>query len=130
MLVGTISIEKSEYLARRLKKLGIPHSVLNAKNHALEAEIVAQAGRYKAVTISTNMAGRGTDIVLGGNPVFLARSKSKQGEGSEEYAQLLQELKQQSEVERGKVLEAGGLCLLYTSPSPRDGLLSRMPSSA
>ena len=114
VLVGTISIEKSEYLARRLKKLGIPHSVLNAKNHALEAEIVAQAGRYKAVTISTNMAGRGTDIVLGGNPVFLARSKSKKGEGSEEYAQLLQELKQQSEVERGKVLEAGGLHILGT----------------
>ena len=114
VLVGTISIEKSEYLARRLKKLGIPHSVLNAKNHALEAEIVAQAGRFKAVTISTNMAGRGTDIVLGGNPVFLARSKSKKGEGSEEYAQLLQELKQQSEVERGKVLEAGGLHILGT----------------
>ena len=114
VLVGTISIEKSEYLARRLKKLGIPHTVLNAKNHALEAEIVAQAGRFKAVTISTNMAGRGTDIVLGGNPVFLARSKSKKGEGSEEYAQLLQELKQQSEVERGKVLEAGGLHILGT----------------
>jgi preprotein translocase subunit SecA len=114
VLVGTISIEKSEYLARRLKKLGIPHSILNAKNHALEAEIVAQAGRYKAVTISTNMAGRGTDIVLGGNPVFLARSKSKKGEGSEDYAQLLEEFKQQSEVERGKVLEAGGLHILGT----------------
>ena len=69
-LVGTISIEKSEYLAKRLKKIGIAHNVLNAKNHALEAEIVAQAGRYEAVTISTNMAGRGTDILLGGNPVF------------------------------------------------------------
>jgi preprotein translocase subunit SecA len=114
VLVGTISIEKSEYLARRLKKLGIPHNVLNAKNHALEAEIVAQAGRYQAVTISTNMAGRGTDIVLGGNPVFLARSKSKKGEGSEEYAQLLEELKQQSEWEREKVLEAGGLHILGT----------------
>ena len=64
-LVGTISIEKSEYLAKRLKKIGIAHNVLNAKNHALEAEIVAQAGRYAAVTISTNMAGRGTDILLG-----------------------------------------------------------------
>jgi preprotein translocase subunit SecA len=114
VLVGTISIEKSEYLSRRLKKLGIPHNVLNAKNHAGEAEIVAQAGRYKAVTISTNMAGRGTDIVLGGNPVFLARSKSKKGEGSEEYAQLLEELKQQSEEERVKVLEAGGLHILGT----------------
>jgi preprotein translocase subunit SecA len=114
VLVGTISIEKSEYLARRLKKLGIPHNVLNAKNHALEAEIVAQAGRYKAVTISTNMAGRGTDIVLGGNPVFLARAKAKKGEDSEEYAQLLEELKHQSELERGKVLEAGGLHILGT----------------
>jgi preprotein translocase subunit SecA len=114
VLVGTISIEKSEYLSRRLKKLGIPHNVLNAKNHAGEAEIVAQAGRHKAVTISTNMAGRGTDIVLGGNPVFLARSKSKKGEGSEEYAQLLEELKQQSEEERVKVLEAGGLHILGT----------------
>ena len=85
-LVGTISIEKSEYLSKRLKKIGIAHNVLNAKNHALEAEIVAQAGRYAAVTISTNMAGRGTDILLGGNPVFLARSKSKKGEDSEEFA--------------------------------------------
>ena len=115
VLVGTISIEKSEYLARRLKKLGIPHNVLNAKNHALEAEIVAQAGRYKGVTISTNMAGRGTDIVLGGNPVFLARSKSKKGEGSEEYAQLVEELRKQCEMERGKrSLEAGGLHILGT----------------
>ena len=114
VLVGTISIEKSEDLARRLKKLGIPHNVLNAKNHALEAEIVAQAGRYKGVTISTNMAGRGTDIVLGGNPVFLARSKSKKGEGSEEYAQLVEELRKQCEMERGKVLEAGGLHILGT----------------
>ena len=88
VLVGTISIEKSEYLAKRLKKYGIPHNILNAKNHALEAEIVAQAGRFKGVTISTNMAGRGTDIILGGNPVFMARSKSGKGENSEEFENL------------------------------------------
>lgn len=114
VLVGTISIEKSEYLSRRLKKMGIPHNVLNAKNHALEAEIVAQAGRYKAVTISTNMAGRGTDIILGGNPVFLAKAKTRKGEDSEEYQALLQQFKQQCEEERQKVLEAGGLHILGT----------------
>ena len=114
MLVGTISIEKSEYLARRLKKLGIPHNVLNAKNHAQEAEIVAQAGRYKAVTISTNMAGRGTDIVLGGNPVFLARAKSKKGEESEEFEELKAQFKDQCTDEREKVLIAGGLHILGT----------------
>ncbi len=114
VLVGTISIEKSEYLARRLKKLGIPHNILNAKNHALEAEIVAQAGRYKGVTISTNMAGRGTDIILGGNPVFLARSKSKKGEGSEEFTQLLEELKRKCEEEKEKVIRANGLHILGT----------------
>jgi preprotein translocase subunit SecA len=114
VLVGTISIEKSEYLARRLKKLGIPHNVLNAKNHAAEAEIVAQAGRYKAVTISTNMAGRGTDIILGGNPVFLARSRSKKGEDSEEYRELLEQFKAQCEEEKQKVIEAGGLHILGT----------------
>jgi len=113
-LVGTISIEKSEYLARRLKKLGIPHNVLNAKNHAREAEIVAQAGRHKGVTISTNMAGRGTDIILGGNPVFLARSRAKKGEDSEEYAQLLDQFRQQCDEERTLVLEAGGLHILGT----------------
>lgn len=114
VLVGTISIEKSEYLSRRLKKIGIPHNVLNAKNHALEAEIVAQAGRYKAVTISTNMAGRGTDIILGGNPVFLAKAKTRKGENSEEYQLLLKQFRQQCEAERQKVLEAGGLHILGT----------------
>jgi preprotein translocase subunit SecA len=113
-LVGTISIEKSEYLARRLKKIGIPHNVLNAKNHAGEAEIVAQAGRLGAVTISTNMAGRGTDIVLGGNPTFLARSKSKKGEGSEEFDELLERFKRECEVEKQQVLAAGGLHILGT----------------
>ena len=73
VLVGTVSIEKSEHLSRLLKKRGIPHQVLNAKYHEREAEIIAQAGREKAVTIATNMAGRGTDILLGGNPDFLAK---------------------------------------------------------
>jgi len=114
VLVGTISIEKSEYLAQRLKRLGVPHTVLNAKNHALEAEIVAQAGRYKAVTISTNMAGRGTDIILGGNPVFLARSKAKKGEDSEEYTNLLEQFKTLCEEEKQKVIASGGLHILGT----------------
>ncbi len=114
VLVGTISIERSEYLARRLKKLGIPHNVLNAKNHAREAEIVAQAGRYKGVTISTNMAGRGTDIILGGNPTFLAKAKSKKGEESDEFRSLLGEFTEQCDKERGLVLEAGGLHILGT----------------
>ena len=74
VLVGTISVDKSEYLSSLLKKHGIPHNVLNAKQHEREAEIVAQAGKLGAVTISTNMAGRGTDIMLGGNPEFLART--------------------------------------------------------
>jgi preprotein translocase subunit SecA len=72
VLIGTISIEKSEQLSTMLRRRGVRHEVLNAKNHEREAEIVAQAGKYKAVTIATNMAGRGTDIVLGGNPEFLA----------------------------------------------------------
>lgn len=113
-LVGTISIEKSERLARRLKKLGIPHNVLNAKNHALEAEIVAQAGRFKGVTISTNMAGRGTDIILGGNPLFLARSRCKKGEDSDEFKTALEEFKNQCEMEKKKVIDAGGLHILGT----------------
>ncbi|EPZ61243.1 secA precross-linking domain protein [[Clostridium] sordellii ATCC 9714] len=75
VLVGTVSIEKSEVLSMLLKRKGVKHEVLNAKNHHKEAEIVAQAGRLGAVTIATNMAGRGTDIVLGGNPVFLTKKK-------------------------------------------------------
>ena len=74
VLVGTISIEKSEYLSSLLKKRGIPHNVLNAKQHEREAEIVAQAGKLGAVTIATNMAGRGTDIMLGGNAEYLAKT--------------------------------------------------------
>src|ERR1700716_504461 len=73
VLVGTVSVENSEILSQMLRRRGIPHSVLNAKYHAKEAEIVAQAGRRGAVTVATNMAGRGTDILLGGNPEFLAR---------------------------------------------------------
>src|SRR5260370_24681667 len=76
VLVGTVSIEKSERVANQLKKTGIKHYVLNAKNHEREAEIVAQAGRHKAVTISTNMARRGTDIVLGGNHKRLAAAEA------------------------------------------------------
>jgi preprotein translocase subunit SecA len=114
VLVGTISIEKSEYLASRLKRLGIPHNILNAKNHALEAEIVAQAGRYKGVTISTNMAGRGTDIILGGNPKFLALSRAKKGEGTEEFKELYSKFLKQCEEERRLVVEAGGLHILGT----------------
>ena len=75
VLVGTVTIENSEILSAMLKRRGIPHEVLNAKYHEKEAEIVAQAGRYKAVTIATNMAGRGTDILLGGNPEFMQRRK-------------------------------------------------------
>ena len=74
VLVGTVSIEKSEHLSEMLRRKGIAHSVLNAKNHEKEAEIVAQAGKFGAVTVATNMAGRGTDIMLGGNAEFLAKA--------------------------------------------------------
>ena len=91
ILVGTISIEKSEVLSHLLRKKGIPHSVLNAKYHEKEAEIIAQAGRSGSVTIATNMAGRGTDIVLGGNPEGLAREllKDKQEFSEDEWNQAL-----------------------------------------
>src|SRR5205085_1449430 len=79
-LVGTVSVEDSELIAKLLQKRGIKHNVLNAKHHEREAEIVAQAGRLGAVTIATNMAGRGTDILLGGNPEFLAREALRQKE--------------------------------------------------
>ncbi|HYA93633.1 MAG TPA: preprotein translocase subunit SecA [Thermodesulfobacteriota bacterium] len=114
VLVGTISIEKSERLSQLLKKQGIPHNVLNAKHHEREAEIIAQAGRVAAVTISTNMAGRGTDILLGGNPKFLAKTLVKD-EVTEETLQKAYEkafpiVKQDKE----KVIQVGGLHVLGT----------------
>ncbi len=115
VLVGTISIVKSELLASLLKKKGIRHSVLNAKYHEMEAEIVAQAGRYQAVTIATNMAGRGTDIVLGGNPEGLTRQTLKGKEYSkEEWEKTLIESKAQCAKEKEQVIEAGGLHILGT----------------
>ena len=84
MLVGTISIEKSELISDMLKKRGVKHNVLNAKQHDREAEIVAEAGRLGMVTIATNMAGRGTDIILGGNPEFEAKRELKRLGYSEE----------------------------------------------
>jgi preprotein translocase subunit SecA len=114
VLVGTISIERSERLARKLKKQGVPHNVLNAKQHEREAEIVAQAGRHGAVTISTNMAGRGTDIILGGNPEFLALSKCAGDKEHPEYPALLASFEQHCAQEREEVVAAGGLHILGT----------------
>ena len=120
VLVGTVSIEKSERLSKLLKKRGIPHQVLNAKYHEREAEIVAQAGRDKTVTIATNMAGRGTDILLGGNPDFLAKSLlSKKGldpatapAEAREAAWL--EAKKATDPEHEKVVGLGGLHIIGT----------------
>jgi len=136
ILVGTISIEKSELLSKLLKKQGIPHEVLNAKQHEKEADIIAQAGRFGAVTIATNMAGRGTDIVLGGNPEFLAKHKMKSKHYSDEiiavcdgfdethdeevlaareaYKKLLQEAKDELKDEQDRVKSAGGLYIIGT----------------
>lgn len=115
ILVGTASIEKSEVLSALLKKRGIPHHVLNAKQHEREAEIVAQAGRFKAVTISTNMAGRGTDIVLGGNPAFLAATEAGTTDpSSPEYKEAFTHHKATCAEEREEVLAAGGLHILGT----------------
>jgi len=115
VLVGTVSIEKSERVSEKLKKTGIKHYVLNAKNHEREAEIVAQAGRYKAVTISTNMAGRGTDIVLGGNPEFMAAAEAGTREPSDpKFQQALEKYRAQCNAEREQVLKAGGLHILGT----------------
>src|SRR5208337_2244314 len=115
VLVGTVSIEKSERVADKLKKTGIKHYVLNAKNHEREAEIVAQAGRFGAVTISTNMAGRGTDIVLGGNPEFMAAAEVGTKEpGDPNFQAALAKYVEQCKGEREKVLEAGGLHILGT----------------
>ena len=120
VLVGTITIDKSEHLSELLKRRGIAHQVLNAKYHEMEAHIVAQAGRYKGVTIATNMAGRGTDILLGGNPEFIARNVVKQElkpndpEYQEEYKKLLEKYKKETAEEHEKVVQLGGLHVLGT----------------
>src|SRR5262249_48383474 len=106
VLVGTISIEKSEHLSKMLKKKAIPHVVLNAKYHEQEATIVAQAGQVGAVTIATNMAGRGTDILLGGNPEFLAKQKAKD-KPPEEYEKIFGELEKHTAEAHEEGLEAG-----------------------
>jgi len=113
VLVGTISIKSSEELSELLKKRGIPHNVLNAKYHAQEAEIVAQAGRYKAVTIATNMAGRGTDIMLGGNPEFMALAEVGSRE-DERFPEVFVKYQEQCKEEKEKVLDLGGLFILGT----------------
>ena len=136
VLVGTISIEKSEILSKLLKRTGIKHEVLNAKNHQREAEIVAQAGKKGAVTIATNMAGRGTDIMLGGNPEYLAKAKMRKMEIDEElineatgfsetdnedilkarelYKELNEKFKAEIAPEAEEVRQAGGLFILGT----------------
>ena len=113
VLVGTISIKSSEELSELLKKRKIPHNVLNAKYHAKEAEIVAQAGRYKAVTIATNMAGRGTDIMLGGNPEFMALAEVGSRD-DERFPEVLAKYQEQCKEEKEKVLALGGLFILGT----------------
>ncbi len=121
VLVGTISIERSEVLSRLLTKRGIPHEVLNAKHHAREADIIAQAGRRGAVTVATNMAGRGVDIILGGNPEGLALSAARQKglvAGTEEFEQARLEALERFRVacrqEQEDVLAAGGLYVMGT----------------
>ena len=123
VLVGTVSVEKSEYLSRLLAKQGIKHEVLNAKNHAREAEIVARAGRLGAVTVATNMAGRGTDIMLGGNAEFLAvqemRAKGLDpvetpDEYEAEWEEVYEAVKERVDAEASKVVETGGLYVLGT----------------
>ncbi|MFG3704012.1 preprotein translocase subunit SecA [Micromonospora sp. NPDC047670] len=123
VLVGTVSVENSEILSQLLRRRGIPHSVLNAKFHAREAEIVAQAGRKGAVTVATNMAGRGTDILLGGNAEFLAANELRQRgldpiEHEEEYAKAMEEVlpkwKQACDAEAEEVAAVGGLYVLGT----------------
>ena len=113
VLVGTVSVEKSEAISKVLKKHNIPHSLLNAKHHEKEALIVAQAGRRGAVTIATNMAGRGTDIVLGGNPDHLAKASNPDVE-SDEYKKAFERFTETSARERQEVLDAGGLYILGT----------------
>ncbi|MBI3609799.1 MAG: preprotein translocase subunit SecA [Nitrospirae bacterium] len=116
VLVGTISIEKSERLSALLKRQGIKHSVLNAKYHEKEAEIIAQAGRKNGVTIATNMAGRGTDILLGGNPDFLFKRQLLQQPDlpAEEQTRLFERIKKECEAEKAEVVALGGLHILGT----------------
>ncbi len=135
ILVGTVTVEKSEELSRLLTAENIKHNVLNAKFHKREAEIVAQAGRYGAVTIATNMAGRGTDILLGGNPEFLAKQEMKRlgydeaqidistsfvkGDDETErlrqiYRELVAKYKEQTDEEKQRVIKTGGLCVIGT----------------
>ena len=136
VLVGTVSIEKSEKLSKLLKKEGIKHEVLNAKYHEKEAEIIAQAGKFGAVTIATNMAGRGTDIMLGGNSEFLAKEEMKKNKVSkelieeantyyetddkdilnarEQFKKLVQKYEEQIKEEKQKVIDAGGLKIIGT----------------
>ncbi len=137
VLVGTSSVDKSEEISRLLKKVGVKHNILNAKNHEREAEIVAQAGRLGAVTISTNMAGRGTDILLGGNPEYLAKKRLREEQFSREdielatsmyitdipeniaelrerYKKVYDIYKAQTDKEKEEVIAAGGLCIIGT----------------
>ena len=136
VLIGTITIEKSEEISKALRVAKVPHTVLNAKNHEQESEIVAQAGRYKAVTIATNMAGRGTDILLGGNAEFMAKKKMKEdgytdaqisfatsfvNEASEDfikarekYQTYYEEFKKITDEEKQKVIDLGGLHIIGT----------------
>ncbi len=136
VLVGTVSVERSELLSKLFQRAGLPHNVLNAKQHEREAEIVAQAGRYGAITIATNMAGRGTDIVLGGNPEFLTKEQMrKQGypedlieqanaynetndpavlEAREKFAELAELYTAKTQAEKEAVIAAGGLAIIGT----------------
>ena len=136
ILVGTVSVEKSETLSSLLKRRGVKHEVLNAKHHQKEAQIIAQAGKFGAVTIATNMAGRGTDILLGGNPDFMARSEMKRLgfeeqlvsdatshaetdnpeilEARQTYTELYQKYKVQTDAEHEQVIGVGGLYIIGT----------------
>jgi preprotein translocase subunit SecA len=114
VLVGTVSIEKSERLSAALKKRGISHVVLNAKQHERESEIVAQAGRKGSVTIATNMAGRGTDIILGGNPEFAAAARTAEIEDENEKKRIESEIHENWKGEHEEVVDAGGLYIIGT----------------